>query len=130
LNNFLENVVNTLNAGTLPDWIAEHVRAYEKSGGQEGHLWDSTAVGGTGLVPCLLLRTVGRKSRKSYTHPLLYGVDGANYVIVASKGGADTQPQWYFNLLAEPKILIQVKAENFPVRATLAANSMRDCGSS
>ena len=93
---------------------------------REGHLWDPTAVAGRGLVPCLLLTTVGRKSGKSYTHPLLYGLDGVNQVIVASKGGSETQPQWYFNLLANPIITVQVKAEKFSARAILAEGATRE----
>ena len=81
---------------------------------------------GRGLVPCLLLTTVGRKSGKSYTHPLLYGLDGVNQVIVASKGGSETQPQWYFNLLANPIITVQVKAEKFSARAILAEGATRE----
>ena len=84
-----------------------------------------TAVGGSGLVPCLLLTTVGRRSGKPYTHPLLYGLDGHSLVIVASKGGADRQPQWYFNLLAQPVVTVQVKAEKFSARATLVQGQGR-----
>ena len=90
MNEYLDNVVNGLDVGSVPSWIAEHVKVYESTGGREGHMWDSSAVGGKGPVPCLLLTTVGRKSGKPYTHPLLYGVDGKNHVIVASKGGSDT----------------------------------------
>ena len=125
MNEYLDKVINTLNEGTLPDWISDHVRVYEETGGREGHMWDSTAVGGKGLVPCLLLTTVGRQSGKWYTHPLLYGVDGNNPVIVASKGGADTQLHWYFNLLSTPDISVQVKSDKFHARAILAEGEQR-----
>ncbi len=125
MNEYLDGVINTLNEGKLPDWISDHVRVYQETGGREGHLWDTTAVGGNGLVPCLLLTTTGRQSGKQYTHPLLYGVDGNNHVIVASKGGADTQPHWYFNLLSAPNILVQVQADKFRARAILAEGEHR-----
>ena len=126
MTEYLEKVVSALDVGSVPNWITDHVKDYERTGGQEGHLWDSTAVGGSGLVPCLLLTTIGRKSGKSYTHPLLYGLDGQSHVIVASKGGSETQPQWYFNLLASPVAMVQVKAEKFSVRANLVKGDARE----
>ena len=57
------------------------------------------------------------KSGKTYTSPLVYTRDGANYVIIASKGGAPEDPQWIHNLVANPDITIEVGAETFPVHA-------------
>ena len=119
--NILNKTVDALDHGAVPDWISAHVRRYQETGGREGHLWDSTAVGGQGLVPCLLLKTIGRKSGKSYVHPLLYGVDGDGYVIVGSKGGSDTHPQWYHNLLATPDVEVQVGPEVFAAHAQHAS---------
>ena len=126
MTDYLDKVVSALDVGSVPNWITTHVKDYERTGGQEGHMWDSTAVGGKGLVPCLLLTTVGRKSGKSYIHPLLYGLDGESHVIVASKGGSETQPQWYFNLFANPVVTVQVKADKFQVRANLVEGETRD----
>jgi proline iminopeptidase len=124
--NYLDETVNALDEGLVPDWITAHAKAYEQSGGVVGHLWDSTGVGGRGLVPCLLLTTVGRKSGRFYTHPLLYGQDGERFVIVGSKGGSDTQPRWYFNLIANSIVTVQVKADKFRARATLVEGSERE----
>lgn len=121
--NILDETVSALDQGRLPDWIGDHVRRYRESDGREGHLWDATAVGGSGAVPCLLLDTLGRKSGRRYTHPLVYGVDADAYVIVASKGGSDLQPQWYHNLLATPAVEVQVAAERFTAQAVLATGS-------
>lgn len=118
--------VATLEAGKVPEWINDHLRAYRESGGEVGHYWDSTDFGGDGLKTCLLLKTVGRRSGKTYVHPLLYGMDGDNYVIVGSKGGADTHPSWYFNLLATPTVEVQVGPEELQVRATLASGAERE----
>jgi deazaflavin-dependent oxidoreductase (nitroreductase family) len=125
MNDDLDKTVSAIDSGRPPDWINEHVRRYRETGGKEGHLWDSTAMGGSGPVPCLLLTTVGRRSGKQMTHPLVYGVDGTRYVIVASKGGADTQPQWYFNLLADPEVTLQVGPDTTPARALLADGAER-----
>ena len=122
----LDATIDAVNRGELPDWIAEHLRAYQESGGKEGHMWDSTFAGGKGLLPCLLLNTVGRKSGKAFVHPLIYGVDGDNFVIVGSKGGAETHPGWYFNLLANPQVTIQVGPETHKVTASLLEGEERE----
>ena len=122
----VDATVDAVNRGELPDWIAEHLRKYQESGGSEGHMWDSTAAGGKGLIPCLLLHTVGRKSGKALVHPLIYGIDGDNFVIVGSKGGAETHPGWYFNLIAEPNVNVQVGSETHQVTARLLEGKDRE----
>lgn len=117
--------VAALEQGAVPDWINEHLRAYRESGGAVGHYWDSTDFGGDGLKTCLLLTTRGRRSGKTYVHPLLYGMDGDRYLVVGSKGGADTHPNWYFNLLATPDVDIQVGPDTLRVRASLASGTER-----
>lgn len=76
---------------------------YRATGGKQG----GTLVG----CPVLLLTTVGRKSGKSRTAPLLYLRDGDQIVIVASKGGFPKHPAWYLNLRDNPKVQVQVGAE-------------------
>lgn len=122
----VDATVRAIDQGELPEWIGEHLRIYRESGGEQGHLWDSTAAGGKGLLPCLLLHTVGRRSGRTFTHPLIYGHSGDNYVIVGSKGGAATQPGWYFNLLAEPNVRIQVGTQEMAVRARLVEGAERE----
>jgi hypothetical protein len=97
----------------LPDWIRDHIHRYLESDGADGHMWDSSSVGGPGLVPTLLLTTTGRKSGKPQILPLIYGKAGKGYVIVASKGGAPSHPAWYINLTAHPEVAVQVGAKRF-----------------
>jgi len=125
-DNVLDATVTALEHGQTPDWIAEHVRRYRETGGAEGHLWDTTPVGGDGPRPCLLLTTIGRQSGIAYTHPLLYAQDGARYVIVASKGGSDTQPHWFHNLCANPAVQVQVGAVTFDALAQLVDDTDHD----
>src|SRR5204863_1867063 len=73
----------------------------------------------------LLLSTVGRKSGKSRTMPLIHRVDGERWVVVASKGGWPEHPGWYQNLQANPDAAIQVRDEEVPVRATTAEGEER-----
>ncbi|HEX5499129.1 MAG TPA: nitroreductase/quinone reductase family protein, partial [Thermomicrobiales bacterium] len=55
----------------------------------------------------------------------LYSTDGDRFVVIASKGGEPTNPDWYHNLLANPEATIEVGGETFPVRATIAAGAER-----
>lgn len=59
-------------------------------------------------VPTLLLRTTGRRTGAKRTNALVYAKDGDDYVVVASNGGADNSPGWFFNVSAEPDVEIQV----------------------
>lgn len=122
----VDKTVQDLESGSLPGWISDHLTAYRESGGEEGHLWDSSSVGGPGLLPTLLLITKGRRSGQTYTHPLIYGKDGANYVIVGSKGGADTHTAWFYNLQAEPDVQIQVATQTHDVHARLVSGEERE----
>jgi len=91
----------------------EHVRSYRETGGELGHDWKE----GTSV---LLLTTRGRKSGEERTTPLIYGTAGEDYVVVASKGGADEPPAWYVNLEADPDVEVQVLDDVFPARARTA----------
>ncbi|MEZ0362709.1 nitroreductase family deazaflavin-dependent oxidoreductase [Mycobacterium sp. pUA109] len=91
---------------------AEHVRAYQRTGGQTGYLWNG--------VPTLLLSVTGRRSGATHTSALIFGRDGADYLVVASMGGAPRHPSWYVNLQANPQATIQVKDVRTPVTARSA----------
>jgi len=74
----------------------------------------------------VLLTTVGAKSGKTSVMPLAYTKDGDRLVIVASKGGAPTNPGWYYNLLANPEVTVEVGAEKFAARAIPATGKERE----
>ncbi len=65
----------------------------------------------------LLLHTLGAKSGKERINPVAYVTDGDRFVIIASKGGAPTNPDWYYNILADPLVTVEVGTENFQARA-------------
>jgi len=109
----------------LPQWIGDHLRRYVESDGADGHLWDTTAVGGPGPVPTLLLTTSGRRSGQPITMPLIYGEADGTYVVVASKGGAPTHPGWYLNLVAHPAVEVQVLVDRFRAKARTATGEER-----
>jgi deazaflavin-dependent oxidoreductase (nitroreductase family) len=83
-------------------------------------------LGSMGLgSPLLLLDTVGRKTGKRRTVPLVYFVDDGRYIITASKGGSDSNPGWYYNLRANPQTTIQVKNKKLTVTASEATPEER-----
>jgi deazaflavin-dependent oxidoreductase (nitroreductase family) len=121
----VDQTIRELEAGKTPKWITEHLRIYRESGGSEGHMWDSSIAGYSGLLPTLLLTTIGRRSGEKRTSPLLYGKVGDAFIIIGSKGGADTHTHWYHNLLANPVAELQVGKEQFVVRARVATGKER-----
>jgi deazaflavin-dependent oxidoreductase (nitroreductase family) len=86
-----------------------HQLVYERSGGRIGHRLAGTR--------SLLLRTVGAKTGQPRTNALTYVKDGADYVVVASMGGAPRSPGWYHNLRADPDVEIQVGTKRIQVTA-------------
>jgi F420H(2)-dependent quinone reductase len=86
-----------------------HAGVYRATGGK--------LFGRMGKSPVLLLNTVGRKTGRKRTSPLLYVMDGEDFVIIASKGGAPTHPAWYLNLKANPDATVEVGDREVRVRA-------------
>jgi deazaflavin-dependent oxidoreductase (nitroreductase family) len=92
---------------------AEHVTLYQKTEGEEGYHWEN----GTTI---LLLTTTGRRTGQPRTNALIFRQHGEDYLVVASKGGADEPPAWYRNLEAAPDVQVQVKGDRFAARARTA----------
>ena len=65
----------------------------------------------------LLLHTIGAKSGQPRTNPMVYVLDGDRIVVIASKGGGDSNPDWYYNLLANPIVTVELGNEKFQARA-------------
>ena len=99
-------VIRAMSA--LNTWV------YRLSGGR---------IGGRFLrgAPVLLLTTVGRRTGRARTTPLLYLKDGENLLIVASQGGLPTHPVWFLNLEAHPDVEIQIGSERRAMRARRAS---------
>jgi deazaflavin-dependent oxidoreductase (nitroreductase family) len=77
-------------------------------------------------VPILLLHHRGARTGTERVNPLAYLADGDRYVIIASKGGAPTNPDWYHNLLANPDVTIEVGTETLAARAVVVTGAERD----
>jgi proline iminopeptidase len=95
-----------------------HVAKYVETDGETGYLWRG--------VPTLILTTSGRKTGEQHSTPLIFGRDGDNVVIVASKGGAPAHPGWYRNLVKHPEVGVQIQGDRFRARARTADGEERE----
>ena len=73
----------------------------------------------------LLLHTVGAKTGQARINPVAYVADGDRLVIIASRGGAPTNPDWYYNVLAHPLVTVEVGTEQFKAQAAVATEPER-----
>ena len=87
-----------------------HAFIYEHTDGLIGH----RMLG----VPCLMLRTTGRKTGQTRTNSLVYAKDADRYLVVASKGGDPKAPAWLLNLRAKPEVQVQIGHTRFQATAT------------
>ena len=77
-------------------------------------------------IPLLLLHNYGAKSGQERINPVAYRRDGDNYVVFASKGGRPENPDWYYNLVANPNVAIEVGTETLAAVAREAAGDERE----
>ena len=113
----------TQQPGTVPgtdlSLLGEHhVRVYRETNGATGYIWNG--------VPILLLTTKGRKSGEPRTIPIIFTSHRDSFVIIASKGGAPTHPKWYLNVLDDPHVQVQVRADKFDAIARTAEPPERE----
>jgi len=73
----------------------------------------------------LLLHTLGAKSEKERINPVAYVKDDDRFVVIASKGGAPTNPDWYYNILQNPQVTIEVGSEKHQAQAVVAEEPER-----
>ncbi|MFM8322124.1 MAG: nitroreductase family deazaflavin-dependent oxidoreductase [Chloroflexota bacterium] len=87
-------------------WVADQVDLYERSGGTQGATLRETG------LPVIIVTNRGRKTGAIRKTPLMRVVDEqGSYILVASKGGAPDNPEWYYNLKADPNVEIRDRAE-------------------
>ena len=73
----------------------------------------------------LILHTIGARTGKERIKPVAYVRDGKKYAVIASKGGAPTNPDWYHNILAHPRLTVEVGTETLQVEAKVAEEPER-----
>jgi deazaflavin-dependent oxidoreductase (nitroreductase family) len=101
----------------LNDFNRHLIEEYRANGG--------TVTGLFAGAPLLLLTSIGARSGQPRTNPLAYSRDGDRLVVIASKGGAPTNPDWYHNLVAHPEATVELGSERFPVLATFPQGEER-----
>jgi len=101
----------------MSDFNQNVITEFRANGGKVGGPFEG--------APMMLLTTTGAKSGQARTSPVVYTKDGARYVIIASKAGAPTNPDWFHNLVANPEVTLEVGTETFPARATVTSGEER-----
>ena len=88
----------------MSDWNTQIIAEFRASGGKAAQFGD---------VPLVILHTIGAKSCQVREIPLVALVEGDSLYVFASKAGATTHPDWYFNLKANPSITVEYGTESF-----------------
>jgi deazaflavin-dependent oxidoreductase (nitroreductase family) len=102
----------------MPDWNKGIIEEFRANGGKVGGQFKG--------APLLILKTKGAKTGLERANPMMYQADGDRFLIFASKGGSPTHPDWYHNLLANPRATVEVGDETFDVDAEVLTGEERD----
>lgn len=99
------------------DWNQSIINEFRANAGNVGGPFEGKTL--------LLLHTIGAKSEQERINPVACIRDGEHYVIIASKGGAPDNPDWYYNIVAHPTVTIEFGAEMFQANAEIAPEPER-----
>ena len=94
----------------MSDWNAQIIEEFRANDGKVGGNWQGRDL--------LLLTTTGRKSGRAHTTPMVYTRGGDRLLVYASKAGAPKHPDWYLNLIADPKVVVEVGGDRYDAIAT------------
>lgn len=100
------------------DWNQQIIDEFRANAGKVGGTFEG--------APLLLLHTTGARSGLERVHPLMYQQVGDELAVFASKAGAPTNPDWYYNLLAHPDAEVELGTETAAVRARVAGDAERE----
>ena len=99
------------------DWNQKIIEEFRSNDGKVGGYFKNMTL--------LLLHTTGARSGLPRLNPVACIQDGDRYVIVASKGGAPSHPDWYHNLVAHPRVHVEVGKEEFDALAVVTGEPER-----
>src|SRR5579871_5736716 len=102
----------------MNDWNQAIIAEFRANGGKVG--------GPFAGAPLLLLTTTGAKTGRSHTTPVMYNTDGDRLLVFASKARAPANPAWYHNLVAHPKVTVELSTEKFEANAVPVTGAERD----
>ena len=102
----------------MSDYNRKIIEEFRANSGAVGGNWEGRDL--------LLLTTTGRKSGRPHTTPMVYTRDGDRLLVYASKAGAPSHPDWYLNLVADPRVVVEVGPERYEAIATPLEGEERD----
>src|SRR4051794_41102328 len=102
----------------MSDWNTQIIEEFRSNEGRVGGPFEG--------APLLLLTTRGRKSGQPRTNPMMYRAEGDRLLVFAFKAGAPTNPDWYWNLVTDPEVTVEVGTETYRARAQVIEGDERD----
>ena len=103
---------------TVNDFNEKIIDEFRANGGKVGGPFEG--------APLLLLHTTGAKTGRTRVKPLAYRREGDQLVVFGTKGGAPTNPEWYYNVRANPRVTVEVGSDRFEADARVAPPEERD----
>lgn len=100
------------------DWNSKIIEEFRANGGKVG--------GPFAGLPMLLLHTTGARTGRERVNPLAYQALDNGYAVFASKGGAPTNPDWFYNLLANPRVRAEIGTRTVALTARVADGQARE----
>ncbi len=102
----------------VTDWNRKIIEEFRANGGRVGGQFEG--------APLLLLHTVGARSGQERVNPMMYRAVGDGYAVFASKAGAPTNPDWYHNLRANPRVRAEIGTGTVELAARVAEGEERE----
>ena len=112
-----EDAARAEQVRAMNDWNATIIEEFRANDGRVGGNFDG--------APVLLLHTTGAKSGVERVNPMMYLNENERIYVFASKAGADTHPDWFHNLVANPRVSVEVGTEHYDATAQPLAESER-----
>ena len=100
------------------DWNSKIIAEFRENGGKVGGQFEG--------APLLLLHTVGAKTGQERVNPMMYREVGSGYAVFASKAGAPTNPDWFHNVVANPRVQAEIGTQTVDLTARVAQGAERD----
>jgi deazaflavin-dependent oxidoreductase (nitroreductase family) len=111
------SVKTELRVAEVTDWNSKIIEEFRANEGRVGGPFDG--------APLLLLHTVGAKTGQQRVNPMMYQQVAGGYAVFATKAGAPTNPDWYHNVLAHPRVSAEIGTRTVEFLARVAAGEER-----
>ncbi len=102
----------------MPDWNTKIIEEFRANQGRVGGNFEG--------APLLLLHTKGRRTGTERVNPVMYLREGDRVYVFASKGGSDSNPDWYHNLVSDPHVTVEMGTQTYPARADVITGKEHD----